>query len=220
MFLFAGELADNSLPLSPPNQPNDYQSPTHTHGNLDGAQVSSTLDTLATAGSGPHGLDLDVQHIQALIEANNAEDTFRAYAAVSSSTTVAVSTAPSAAVTPPLSSAACSPKSQEGSGGYMDATTAAAAAAAAATANRQYNNNNNSVQHKSQLMHSPPQRVHPYQRVPTSPVDAGLGMRNPADITLNEYNRSEGNSADELLRRTPLKIRAPELLAPTYVMGK
>lgn len=211
-FLSPGELADNSLPLSPPTQPNDYQSPTHTHGNLDGSQVSSTLDTLATASSGTHGLDLDVQHIQALIEANNAEDTFRAYA-VSSSTTVAVSTAasgggvPAAAVTPPLSSAACSPKSQEG--GYMDATTAAAS--------RQYNN---SVQHKSQLMHSPPQRVHPYQRVPTSPVDAGLGMRNPADITLNEYNRSEGNSADELLRRTPLKIRAPELLAPTYVMGK
>lgn len=204
------------MPLSPPNQPNDYQSPTHTHGNLDGSQVSSTLDTLATASGGTHGLDLDVQHIQALIEANNAEDTFRAYA-VSSSTTVAVSTAasggvPVAAVTPPLSSAACSPKSQEG--GYMDAATAAAAAAAAT---RQYNN---SVQHKSQLMHSPPQRVHPYQRMPTSPVDAGLGMRNPADITLNEYNRSEGNSADELLRRTPLKIRAPELLAPTYVMGK
>jgi len=85
---------------------------------------------------------------------------------------------------------------------------------AVAAASRQYN-----VQHKSQLMHSP-QRVHPYQRVPTSPVDPGLGMRNPADITLNEYNRSEGSSADEMLRRTPLKIRAPELLTPSYKMGK
>lgn len=164
--------------------------------------MSSTLDTLATASSGTHGLDLDVQHIQALIEANNAEDTFRAYAASNAATAAAAVAAatPTAAVTPPLSSAACSPKSQENA--YMDATAA-----------RQYN-----VQHKSQLMHSP-QRVHPYQRVASSPVDAGLGMRNPADITLNEYNRSEGSSADEMLRRTPLKIRAPDLLAPTYVMG-
>ncbi|KAH8418874.1 hypothetical protein KR222_007916 [Zaprionus bogoriensis] len=220
--LLGGELADNSLPLSPPNQPNDYQSPTHS-GNLDGGQVSSTLETLATASSGTHSLDLDVQHIQALIEANNAEETFRAYG-VSSSTSVAVSTAagggvggvPAAAVTPPLSSAACSPKSQESA--YLDAA-----------ASRQYSS---VQQHKSQqqqqqqhqqqqqqLMNSP-QRVHPYQRVSTSPVNAGLVMRNPADITLNEYNRSEGNSADELLRRTPLKIRAPELLAPAYVMGE
>lgn len=193
-------MADNSLPLSPPNQSNDYQSPTHG-GNLDGSQVSSTLDTLASASSGTHGLDLDVQQIQALIEANNAEDTLRAYTNNNAAAVAAVVAAtPSSAVTPPLSSAACSPKSQENA--YMDAA-----------ASRQYN-----VQHKSQLMHSP-QRVHPYQRVATSPVDAGLGMRNPADITLNEYNRSEDNSADELLRRTPLKIRVPEMMAPSYVMG-
>ncbi|XP_017854468.1 transcription factor HNF-4 homolog isoform X2 [Drosophila busckii] len=200
--LLGGELADNSLPLSPPNQPNDYQSPTHG-GNLDANQVSSTLDTLGSASGGPsHGLDLDVQHIQALIEANQAEDTFRtAYSNATNAAGNASSAVPSSAVTPPLSSAACSPKSQESA--FLDAAAAA----------RQY-----SVQHKSQLMHSP-QRVHPYQRMPTSPVDAGMVMRNPADITLNEYNRSEGNSADELLRRTPLKIRASELLTGSYVMA-
>jgi len=72
-----------------------------------------------------------------------------------------------------------------------------------------------------------PQRMHPYQRAITSPVEVssgggGLGLRNPADITLNEYNRSEGSSAEELLRRTPLKIRASELLSASagYGMGK
>lgn len=193
------------MPLSPPNQSNDYQSPSHG-GNLDGSQVSSTLDTLTTGSSGSHGLDLDVQQIQALIEANSAEDTLRAYtnnnavSAAAAAVAAVVAATPSSAVTPPLSSAACSPKSQENV--YMDTT-----------ASRQYG-----VQHKSQLMHSP-QRVHPYQRVATSPIDTGLGMRNPADITLNEYNRSEDNSADELLRRTPLKIRVPEMMAPSYVMG-
>ncbi|XP_017022495.1 transcription factor HNF-4 homolog isoform X3 [Drosophila kikkawai] len=224
--LLGGELADNPLPLSPPNQSNDYQSPTHT-GNMDGggSQVNSSLDPLVSAGgSGSHGLDLEVQHIQALIEANSAEDSFRAYAtgtavaaaasaASSSSSSSAPASVAPAAISPPLNS----PKSQQQQqqqhqhqqqhathqqqdGSYMDVPV------------KHYNG--------SRSQHSP-QRMHPYQRAVASPVEVtsgvgGLVLRNPADITLNEYNRSEGSSAEEMLRRTPLKIRAPELLtAPT-----
>lgn len=188
-----------------------------------GSQVNSSLDTLgSTSGSGSHALDMDVQHIQALIEANNAEDSFRAYAAgtagaaaaSSSSSSAPASVAP-AAISPPLNS----PKSQQQhqhqqhatqqqqqDGSYMDVPV------------KHYNG--------SRSQHSP-QRMHPYQRAVGSPVEVtsgvgGLVLRNPADITLNEYNRSEGSSAEELLRRTPLKIRAPEMLtAPTsYGLGE
>ncbi|XP_026843836.1 transcription factor HNF-4 homolog isoform X1 [Drosophila persimilis] len=197
--LLGGELADNPLPLSPPNQSNDYQSPTHAT-NLDGSQVNATLDTL------------DVQHIQALIEANN-DDSFRAYtassagAAAASSSSTPTAVAP-ASISPPLNS----PKSQQQQQHqlqnashqqqdipYMDAAV------------KHYNGSRSTG---SLQPHHSPQRMHPYQRTATSPGESGLGLglRNPADITLNEYNRSEGSSAEELLRRTPLKIRPPELL--------
>lgn len=221
-----GELADNPLPLSPPNQSNDYQSPTHT-GNMEGGnQVNSSLDSLATSGGpGSHSLDLEVQHIQALIEANSADDSFRAYAAstaaaaaaaVSSSSSAPASVAP-ASISPPLNS----PKSQhqhqqhathqqQQESSYLDMPV------------KHYNGSRSGP---LPTQHSP-QRMHPYQRAVASPVEVssgggGLGLRNPADITLNEYNRSEGSSAEELLRRTPLKIRAPEMLtAPAgYGMG-
>ncbi|KQS70353.1 transcription factor HNF-4 homolog isoform X2 [Drosophila erecta] len=215
--LLGGELADNPLPLSPPNQSNDYQSPTHT-GNMDGnSQVNSSLDSLATSGGpGSHSLDLEVQHIQALIEANSADDSFRAYAAstaaaaaaaVSSSSSAPASVAP-AAISPPLNS----PKSQHQhqqhathqqhqESSYLDMPV------------KHYNGTRSGP---LPTQHSP-QRMHPYQRAVASPAEVssgggGLGLRNPADITLNEYNRSEGSSAEELLRRTPLKIRVPELL--------
>ncbi|XP_033151417.1 transcription factor HNF-4 homolog isoform X2 [Drosophila mauritiana] len=215
--LLGGELADNPLPLSPPNQSNDYQSPTHT-GNMEGgSQVNSSLDSLATSGGpGSHSLDLEVQHIQALIEANSADDSFRAYAAstaaaaaaaVSSSSSAPASVAP-ASISPPLNS----PKSQhqhqqhathqqQQESSYLDMPV------------KHYNGSRSGP---LPTQHSP-QRMHPYQRAVASPAEVssgggGLGLRNPADITLNEYNRSEGSSAEELLLRTPLKIRAPELL--------
>ncbi|XP_032583544.1 transcription factor HNF-4 homolog isoform X2 [Drosophila sechellia] len=215
--LLGGELADNPLPLSPPNQSNDYQSPTHT-GNMEGgSQVNSSLDSLATSGGpGSHSLDLEVQHIQALIEANSADDSIRAYAAstaaaaaaaVSSSSSAPASVAP-ASISPPLNS----PKSQhqhqqhathqqQQESSYLDMPV------------KHYNGSRSGP---LPTQHSP-QRMHPYQRAVASPTEVssgvgGLGLRNPADITLNEYNRSEGSSAEELLLRTPLKIRAPELL--------
>ncbi|BFF95160.1 transcription factor HNF-4 homolog [Drosophila madeirensis] len=210
--LLGGELADNPLPLSPPNQSNDYQSPTHAT-NLDGSQVNSTLNTLASATiAASQALDLDVQHIQALIEANN-DDSFRAYSASTAAAAASSSSTPTAvapaSISPPLNS----PKSQQQQQQnqlqstshqqqqqqdrpYMDAAV------------KHYNGSRSSA---SLQPHHSPQRMHPYQRTVTSPVD-GLGLRNPADITLNEYNRSEGSSAEELLRRTPLKIRPPELL--------
>ncbi|XP_016927119.1 transcription factor HNF-4 homolog isoform X2 [Drosophila suzukii] len=222
--LLGGELADNPLPLSPPNQSNDYQSPTHS-GNMEGgSQVNTSLDSMATtSGPGTHSLDLEVQHIQALIEANSGEDSFRAYAAstaaasaaaISSTSSAPASVAP-AAISPPLNS----PKSQQQhhqhathqqqqESSYMDMPV------------KHYNGSRNG---SLPSQHSP-QRMHPYQRAITSPVEVssgggGLGLRNPADITLNEYNRSEGSSAEELLRRTPLKIRASELLSASAGYG-
>ncbi|XP_016968572.1 transcription factor HNF-4 homolog isoform X2 [Drosophila biarmipes] len=215
--LLGGELADNPLPLSPPNQSNDYHSPTHP-GNMEGSsQVNSSLASMATTGGpGSHSLELEVQHIQALIEANSAEDSFRAYtanttasaAAVSSTSSAPASVAP-AAISPPLNS----PKSQQQhqqpathqqpqESSYMDMPI------------KQYNSSRSGP---LASQHSP-QRMHPYQRPINSPVEVsggvgGLALRNPADITLNEYNRSEGSSAEELLRRTPLKIRPSELLS-------
>ncbi|XP_017075288.2 transcription factor HNF-4 homolog isoform X1 [Drosophila eugracilis] len=224
--LLGGELADNPLPLSPPNQSNDYHSPTHA-GNMEGgSQVNSSLDSLAaTGGPGSHTLDLEVQHIQALIEANNGDDSFRAYAtstaaaaasAVSSSSSAPASVAP-AAISPPLNS----PKSQQQ---HQQHTT-----------HQQQQQQESSyldmpVKHYSGSRSGPlpsqhsPQRMHPYQRAVASPVEVssvggGLVLRNPADITLNEYNRSEGSSAEELLRRTPLKIRAPELISASGGYG-
>lgn len=225
--VIAGELADNPLPLSPPNQSNDFQSPTHHSGSMEtNGQVNSTMETLASGGgTGSHAMDLEVQQIQALIEANTAEDSFRAYtastaaaaAAASNSSATPIAVAP-AAISPPLNS----PKSQQpqqhvshlqhqSDSSYMDVSV------------KHYNGNRSGV---TATQHSP-QRMHPYQRAAASPVDVanpgnGLGLRNPADITLNEYNRSEGSSAEELLRRTPLKIRASELLqAPAgYGMGR
>ncbi|KAH8283687.1 hypothetical protein KR018_012141 [Drosophila ironensis] len=194
--LLGGELADNPLPLSPPNQSNDYQSPTHHSGHLDGSgPVNSAMDTMPTpGGAGSHTLDLDVQHIHALIEA---------------SASTPVSVAP-AAISPPLNSPKSQPQpqhvthhqqqqQQQQESSYLDVTV------------KHYNG-------VIPTQHSP-QRMHPYQRAVASPVEVssggggggGLCLRNPADITLNEYNRSEG-SAEELLRRAPLKIRAPELL--------
>ncbi|XP_059220508.1 transcription factor HNF-4 homolog isoform X2 [Stomoxys calcitrans] len=77
------------------------------------------------------------------------------------------------------------------------------------------------------MSHSPPlHRSHPYQRSESGATsssaaaavinnnsgnNAGQG-RNPAEMTLNEYNRSEG-SAEEMLRRAPLKIRSSEALS-------
>ncbi|XP_073822974.1 hepatocyte nuclear factor 4 isoform X2 [Musca autumnalis] len=68
--------------------------------------------------------------------------------------------------------------------------------------------------------HSPPlHRNHPYQRSDSSPSsnsvngsnNASQTPRNPAEMTLNEYNRSEG-TPEEMLRRAPLKIRSSESL--------
>ncbi|XP_016979629.1 transcription factor HNF-4 homolog isoform X2 [Drosophila rhopaloa] len=211
--LLGGELADNPLPLSPPNQSNDYHSPTHP-GNMEGgSQVNSSLDTLSSSG-GPnsHALDLEVQHIQALIEANSAEDSFRAYAAstaaASSSSSAPASVAP-AAISPPLNS----PKSQQQHQQHASHQQQQQESAYLDMPVKHYNGSRSGP---IPSQHSP-QRMHPYQRAVPSPVEVasaggGMGLRNPADITLNEYNRSEGSSAEELLRRTPLKIRAPELL--------
>lgn len=93
----------------------------------------------------------------------------------------------------------------------------------------------NSPQHQNShnigpgpMSHSPPlHRNHPYQRSePTTSSTAGGSsnsssnnnnnnnqnlVRSPAEMTLNEYNRSEG-TPEELLRRAPLKIRSSEAL--------
>ncbi|KPU73637.1 uncharacterized protein Dana_GF14359, isoform C [Drosophila ananassae] len=216
--LLGGELADNPLPLSPPNQSNDFQSPTHHSGSMENnGQVNSTMETLSSGGgTGSHAMDLEVQQIQALIEANTAEDSFRAYTAgtaaaagaASNSSATPIAVAP-AAISPPLNS----PKSQQPQqqqhvshlqqqpdSSYLDVTV------------KHFNGNRSGV---AASQHSP-QRMHPYQRAAASPVDvanagSNLGFRNP-EMTLNEYNRSEGSSAEELLRRTPLKIRTSELL--------
>uniref|UniRef100_A0A0A1WXP8 Transcription factor HNF-4 homolog n=1 Tax=Zeugodacus cucurbitae TaxID=28588 RepID=A0A0A1WXP8_ZEUCU len=78
--------------------------------------------------------------------------------------------------------------------------------------------------------HSPPlHRNHPYQR-PQEQLNAAQHnngavaqqLRNPAEMTLNEYN---SGSAEEMLRRAPLKIRGPDALssgaggAGAYMMG-
>ncbi|XP_075149369.1 hepatocyte nuclear factor 4 isoform X2 [Haematobia irritans] len=72
------------------------------------------------------------------------------------------------------------------------------------------------------MTHSPPlHRNHPYQRSEsTTSTSSNINNasnnptqgRNPADMTLNEYNRSEG-TPEELLRRAPLKIRSSEALS-------
>ncbi|XP_058981119.1 transcription factor HNF-4 homolog isoform X1 [Musca domestica] len=70
---------------------------------------------------------------------------------------------------------------------------------------------------------SPPlHRNHPYQRSDSSPSSNPVNTnnnssnpsqpRNPAEMTLNEYNRSEG-TPEEMLRRAPLKIRSSEALS-------
>ncbi|KAL9928416.1 hepatocyte nuclear factor 4 isoform 1-T2 [Glossina fuscipes fuscipes] len=60
-------------------------------------------------------------------------------------------------------------------------------------------------------------RHHPYQRsdsniTPTSHSNSSQHMRNAAEMTLNEYNRAEVSSADDILRRASLKIRPSEAL--------
>ncbi|XP_067620786.1 transcription factor HNF-4 homolog isoform X2 [Eurosta solidaginis] len=68
------------------------------------------------------------------------------------------------------------------------------------------------------MQHSPPlHRIHPYQRpdqLNTVGTSNGLTgqhqLRNPAEMTLNEYN---SGSAEEMLRRAPLKIRGPDALS-------
>ncbi|XP_037957427.1 transcription factor HNF-4 homolog [Teleopsis dalmanni] len=68
----------------------------------------------------------------------------------------------------------------------------------------------------STLQQSPPlHRTHPYQRpdLLATTNSNSLHMRNPADMTLNEYNRSETSGGPEdLLRRAPLNIRTSETL--------
>ncbi|XP_017475846.1 PREDICTED: transcription factor HNF-4 homolog [Rhagoletis zephyria] len=81
------------------------------------------------------------------------------------------------------------------------------------------------------MQHSPPlHRNHPYQRpeqMNTASNNNGGGagaqqLRNPAEMTLNEYN---SGSAEEMLRRAPLKIRGPDALSSGagggggYMMG-
>ncbi|XP_004519327.1 transcription factor HNF-4 homolog isoform X2 [Ceratitis capitata] len=86
-----------------------------------------------------------------------------------------------------------------------------------------------SMQAGALMQHSPPlHRNHPYQRpeqMNTSPNNNGVvpqQLRNPADMTLNEYN---SGSAEEMLRRAPLKIRGPDALSSGagggggYMMG-
>ncbi|XP_053960175.1 transcription factor HNF-4 homolog isoform X1 [Anastrepha ludens] len=86
-----------------------------------------------------------------------------------------------------------------------------------------------SMQSGAIMQHSPPlHRNHPYQR--PEQLNAALNnngagaqqLRNPADMTLNEYN---SGSAEEMLRRAPLKIRGPDALSSGagggsgYMMG-
>lgn len=81
----------------------------------------------------------------------------------------------------------------------------------------------------SPMQHSPPlHRNHPYQRPEQlSAAQHNNGaiaqqLRNPAEMTLNEYN---SGSAEEMLRRAPIKIRGPDALssgaggAGSYMMG-
>ncbi|XP_050321752.1 transcription factor HNF-4 homolog isoform X3 [Bactrocera neohumeralis] len=80
----------------------------------------------------------------------------------------------------------------------------------------------------SPMQHSPPlHRNHPYQR--PEQLNAAQQhnngavaqqLRNPAEMTLNEYN---SGSAEEMLRRAPIKIRGPDALSSgaggAYMMG-
>nr|XP_014102675.1 transcription factor HNF-4 homolog isoform X2 [Bactrocera oleae] len=79
----------------------------------------------------------------------------------------------------------------------------------------------------SPMQHSPPlHRNHPYQRPEQLSAaqhnNGGVAqqLRNPAEMTLNEYN---SGSAEEMLRRAPIKIRGPDALSSgaggAYMMG-
>ncbi|KAM7351383.1 hepatocyte nuclear factor 4 isoform 3-T4 [Cochliomyia hominivorax] len=80
--------------------------------------------------------------------------------------------------------------------------------------NSPHNQNSNLAQGPLTHTHNS-NRNHPYQRSdnPTDPTNGNTTtLRNPVEMTLNEYNRSSEGSADEMLRRAPLKIRPSEAL--------
>ena len=64
-------------------------------------------------------------------------------------------------------------------------------------------------------------RNHPYQRLDLlthtsnsmQSLERAPPLRSSAEMTLNEYNRSENNSGDEMLRRVPVKLRASEAIS-------
>ncbi|XP_065358287.1 transcription factor HNF-4 homolog isoform X2 [Calliphora vicina] len=78
--------------------------------------------------------------------------------------------------------------------------------------------NQNSNLNQGTLQHSHnSNRNHPYQRSDNTNDTTNGGnnntvLRNPVEMTLNEYNRSAEGSSDEMLRRASLKIRPSEAL--------
>ncbi|XP_061398143.1 transcription factor HNF-4 homolog [Musca vetustissima] len=223
--LLGGELADNNTPLTPPNL-NNY-SPSH---GLDVSQVTSSLDVLSSPSSSDHLNDAistcmeNSLEAQLMMDNSSVNGHFNLMTSLISRSSNQLNAAGAAA------GGATGMRRETSSPLLNDSDRSNEAIDPTRNPNQQYlDSYNHQQQHHTQhsmgpgpiATHSPPlHRSHPYQRSDSSPNSNSANNggnnpsqtpRNPAEMTLNEYNRSEG-TPEELLRRAPLKIRCTEAL--------
>lgn len=238
---FTGELADNNAPLTPPNLNNFgshgldishvssaldvLSSPSNTHHQLTHDTMSSCMDT-----------GLEAQLIAPLLEGTSVNGHFNLCAPPMTNRTHNVTAAADQqnqqlnrdVGSPPFNETErLENDEQTRQGNYLDNFSNGR------SSDSSLNNTSILAHLQTQSPHSPhnqnstlntgaitqthnSNRNHPYQRTENtsdSPHTNTAGAaRNPVEMTLNEYNRSGETSADEMLRRTPLKIRSSETL--------